>query len=395
MSKLILFNFKLFVVFGMYYLLTQFIIKFLLKKTSFSIKYAAIKLMPLLCFATLGVNFIVKSTTSPFNSIFLNYLGNISSKIEITTDDSANFLMPLFIKKCFIFIWIIGIIILLLKYCMEYFCFRRVYRKSNLISSTFLTQELTKCKKKLGIKRHIDIFYGMNTDTPFTFGIIKPGIIIPLKKSENLSPIILHELVHCSHNDMFVKTVYELLKLFHWFNPFIYFYIHDLEYFCELACDECVSKLLTFGERKNYAYEIIKNARKHKYPIFLATFSSAQNYKKRLYNLLYPTYCNTKKGKILLPLCAIMVVGCGIFMLQNFDNSSFSELFINTFSIEESQVKTIRVNYLPGQEQEDYYYEEYIDAFWWRGTLLAESSRKVSDNLTEITFSGEIYKCND
>ncbi len=393
MNGAILCYIKLVLVFCIYDVLILFINKYLMKKTTFVIRYFAMKIIPVMCLITLAVDCFFKNIKAIFDNSTLKTVEGIIGKISVISVDT-NLVNP-FIIKCFFCIWLIGVCLYLFRYCVEYFCFRRVYRKGKVLESSLLNDELDKCYKQLGVTGHIKIYYCKDANTPFTFGIFRPGIIIPADMSENLTPIILHEVTHCIHHDMLVKTVNELLKITQWFNPLVYFYTRELEKLCEFACDERVSKFLTFGERKKYAHEIINNARKHKYPIFLATFSSANNYKERLYNLLYPANYSVKKGSAFLILFSILIFGMGLFSLHGFNNSSIPELFANVIFSEESQEKIIKVNYLPGQEEEEYYYEEYIDGFWWRGTLLAESSKKVSEKLTEITFSGDIYKCEE
>lgn len=83
-------------------------------------------------------------------------------------------------------------------------------------------------------------------------------------------------------------------------------------------------------------------------------------------------------------LCVILVVGSGAFLLRNLDNSPVFEIISNIFPMEESKTKTIKVNYLPGQEEKEFYYEEYINNFWWRGRLLPETSamaRELEQNV--------------
>ena len=322
------------------------------------------------------------------NGAVFNQIGNMIP-VSISSSSADR------ITKCFLAIWTMGVILIFTVYGVQYFRFRKVYSKKNLIVSSALNEKFAFCKEKIGMSQEVMIYYSNQTETPFTFGVFKPRIIFPLGTPDILDSVIIHELTHCRRYDMLIKTINECIKAFQWFNPMIYLYIHDLENLCEISCDEEVAALLSFAEIKNYAHEIIKNARRQKYPVFLTTFSSYKNYKMRLQNLFFPSVNCQRKGKALITVLVLLIICMGTVLLRNFDQWSMSAMFSNVFFTEESQIKTIRTNYPQGETEKEYYYEEYIDGYWWRGTLLAEKSRSISDNLVEITFSGELYKCEE
>lgn len=108
-----------------------------------------------------------------------------------------------------------------------------------------------------------------------------------------------------------------------------------------------------------------------------------------LHNLLYPNCHNRKKGRILAAACTALLVSVGIFLLYNLNYSPVSEMFSNVFFTNELQIKTIKVNDPPEEEEMDYYYEEYMDGYWWRGTLLADMSSST-DSLNMIGTSPKL-----
>lgn len=391
MNRILLINFEFIIAFSTYFLLSEFMIKCIIKASPFTVKYFILKMIPGLCLLTIAISLYGES--SIFTVPNINTAEKVTSIYNgIFTENTVNYILVF--SKYFFFAWVIGIIVFLIKYSIEYLCFKHVYKNEALIASDLLNEKLALCKTKSGVARNAAIYYSTKTGTPFTFGIIRPRIILPADLSENMELIILHELIHCGSYDMMLKTVNEVLKIIQWFNPFMYLYTMDMENLCEIACDEKVSVLLTFDEKKKYAYEIIKNARKHQYPVFSVTFSSVKNYKRRLHHILYPNG-SRKKIKVLVAVYTALIVFGGIYFLHSIHHGPASVIFSNVFRTGESQLKTIRMNYFPGQEGTDYYYEEYIDGFWWRGTLLAEKSRILSNKLIEVSFSGELYKCDE
>ncbi|MEG0688296.1 MAG: M56 family metallopeptidase [Hungatella sp.] len=395
MNEILLLNIKFFIVMNLCYLIIQIVIKYLLKNGFHGTRYSIMKLVPVISVAIIGIDYFFERIVASYYGIKTIANGELTSNVAMVPDTHGLHLLLDSFVKCFFIIWIIGVFVLLVKYGLEYFCFRRIYCSMEGIASTHLNEKLAACNRKIGLTHPINIFFSKNAEVPFTCGIVKPNIIIPNHMSENLEPIILHELMHCISYDMLAKTIVEFLKIVQWFNPLIYLYALDLAEFCELACDEKVSRLLTFEERKEYAYEILNSARVHKFSTYSTTFSSIKNYQKRLYYLLYPIEGKKKSSKFFLVLCIILIMISGYFLMKSFNSTPFSEALSNIHFREETLKKTIKVNYAYGEEKEEFYYEEYIDGFWWSGTLTAEESKEISNNLIEITFAGEIYKCNE
>lgn len=105
----------------------------------------------------------------------------------------------------------------------------------------------------------------------------------------------------------------------------------------------------------------------------------------------------TKKSRALVAICIIFVLLSGSAIIHTFNQSPVVDIFSQVLANKTGRTltKTIKKNYAPGQLEKEFYYEEYIDDFWWRGTLTAEERRPISDKLIEVTFSGELYKCKE
>lgn len=174
MSVFFIINFKLFTAFCVCYMLTKLSIKYFFKDTSFSTKYLSIKLVPVLWLSAMGINLYKGGAMASGNSVVSNSFSEFPNAMDIVTvNDNVGVLLSLLVK-CFLYIWVAGMVVLLIRYSVEFFCFRRVYRRSQLITSSFLCEKLAKCKNQLGVSRHVNIYYGINADAPFTFGIFRP-----------------------------------------------------------------------------------------------------------------------------------------------------------------------------------------------------------------------------
>lgn len=283
-------------------------------------------------------------------------------------------------------IWLSGVWILALKYMFDYLQFRRRFCSMDKKRYGDHEELLMQCQKLTGMELNVDMYCHDLANVPFSFGILKHHIVLPFEVTESLDLVILHELVHCRRHDALRKAAVELLKICLWFHPFVYFYAKKSDELCEYACDEAVTKHMEFSRRKEYARAMIRYAPRYGYqnkkqPVF---FSDAKDLKRRLEYILHPVQKQQKKALLALGavfLLAGIAAGMGLY---GFSGGG------------PSQIKTIRVNYPLGQAAEETYdYEEYMDGAWWRGTLAAGEVRAVTDRITEVTFSGEIYKCED
>lgn len=74
---------------------------------------------------------------------------------------------------------------------------------------------------------------------------------------ENVNPdIIRHELSHISHHHSWDILMVELMKIFQWFNPFIYFYKRELQSLHEYIADDDV--VSTGADKRNYMMLILQ-----------------------------------------------------------------------------------------------------------------------------------------
>ena len=74
---------------------------------------------------------------------------------------------------------------------------------------------------------------------------------------ENVNPdIIRHELSHISHHHSWDILMVELMKIFQWFNPFIYFYKRELQSLHEYIADDDV--VTNGADKRNYMMLILQ-----------------------------------------------------------------------------------------------------------------------------------------
>ncbi|WP_088188257.1 M56 family metallopeptidase [Desulfosporosinus sp. FKA] len=122
---------------------------------------------------------------------------------------------------------------------------------------------LKECKTRLKITSKVPVVYDTSFKSPALFGWRKPKIIISQHIIDKLSPkelnfVFLHELSHLKRRDLFVNTFVTLLQIVYWFNPLIWYALHQMKRDCEIACDATALAAIRPEEHKKYAQTIIE-----------------------------------------------------------------------------------------------------------------------------------------
>lgn len=97
-------------------------------------------------------------------------------------------------------------------------------------------------------------------NTASIFGVIHPILILPQKEilEEDLKFIIIHELEHYRHYDLWIKFLLDVLSCFHWWNPCIYWLKRDTNLALELCTDQRVIKNSDERETLDYAESLLR-----------------------------------------------------------------------------------------------------------------------------------------
>lgn len=138
----------------------------------------------------------------------------------------------------FAWIWLAGVILILLYATIGYLRMRRKVREAVL-----LRDNIWLCDAVL---------------SPFILGIIRPQIYLPSDISEEqMNYVLAHEQVHLKYKDYWWKPLGFLLLAVYWFNPLVWaaypLFCRDIE----LACDETVVKNMKTEEKKAYSYALV------------------------------------------------------------------------------------------------------------------------------------------
>lgn len=148
------------------------------------------------------------------------------------------------------------------------------------------SHRLTDFSKPVKLLRKTRLAFSKETIIPFTFGWIRPTIVIPqtLKQNpEKVRMVIRHELMHIQRSDFLINSLVAVMKSLLWFHPLIHRIDNELKEYRELCCDADVLADSSVSSRQ-YARLLLELARKKKFssPAIISMSVQQSKLKKRI-----------------------------------------------------------------------------------------------------------------
>jgi len=166
-------------------------------------------------------------------------------------------------------LWTIGTVLCALYFCISYLKCYREFSTSLPVKEPFAAEWLNAHL----LRRTISIRQSDRIETPLTYGIFRPVILLPKhmdwQNRQQTDYILYHEFTHIRRFDQATKLLLIAALCLHWFNPLVwvmyYFFNRDIE----LSCDECV---LNHNKEARSAYAMtlihMEENRTHMAPLF-------------------------------------------------------------------------------------------------------------------------------
>lgn len=185
-----------------------------------------------------------------------------------------------------------------------------------MLSYMFYSYVKTKCLTKKSIHFRENIYLTEKIDIPFTIGVMKPKIYLPVNMQEEFyDPVISHEKVHIFRKDYLLKNVAFVLLAIHWFQPLMwvayYLFVKDME----ITCDEMVLREKTTGFRKQYAKALVElSVREVRVGLVVIGYGSVA-LRERVTNIARNQKEHSLK-RILITVICIVIVWLGISVYE-------------------------------------------------------------------------------
>ena len=184
------------------------------------------------------------------------------------------------------------------------------------------------------------IYYCDSIETPFAFGMFRPGIYLPSGlDASTVEYVICHEEEHLKCKDQWWKGLGFLLLAMYWFHPLLWvaylLFCRELEY----ACDERVIQGMEEEQRKNYAEALLNCSIGKRAILFCPTAFGETSVKGRIKSVL--AY---KKATVPVVLCTLVLalVVAVVFLTDPRNesakmNAALKQLECSTMSIDDSR----------------------------------------------------------
>lgn len=240
---------------------------------------------------TLQKELILSESSELNETIHINIISNpifsnsITFDIKASTEDYTHVLM-----SNLALIWVIGVIsILLYSYLRIMFLKRDLRNAINYANNTFRSNKIV---------------------TSFTLGLISPKIYLPLSiGEEDINYVFDHEKSHINHLDHWWKIFGFMLATLNWYNPILWIAFKAFCQDIEFACDERVIRKYTTDQKANYSQALLNSSIKNKNVSFYSlSFSSHNNVKARIENIMKNKQISAKKCIVFLTCCIVITV---------------------------------------------------------------------------------------
>lgn len=147
-------------------------------------------------------------------------------------------------------IWIIGAVIMFIYFLSIFIAFKVKTKQCSELDLNI--QDVKKLKRKIKILECSKI------DTPLTYGIIFPKILLPKYDEgygKEIQYILLHEYTHIKRFDSAGKLLLAAVLCINWFNPMVWLMFILANHDIEISCDEAVINMSV--NNKEYAMALI------------------------------------------------------------------------------------------------------------------------------------------
>ena len=155
--------------------------------------------------------------------------------------------------------WVFGTAWFLARLVLSVLALIRLQRRATPVSGLAWERAVRAVTRR---DRRVAVLVADDVDVPFTWGIVRPVILLP-READEWSParrelVLRHELAHVDRYDVTTQLLARVVRAVHWPNPLAWLAERNLRHECEQACDDAV---LSAGVRPTrYAEELLEIA---------------------------------------------------------------------------------------------------------------------------------------
>jgi len=158
-------------------------------------------------------------------------------------------------------VWLVGALVLLVAYAVRYYLFLHRMRHATVGGNEVVGCMVARLSRHVHLHQVPRVMMSDDTVGPAVFGLLRPTIILPWTLVHNcsrrqLTPIVLHELIHIRRGDLWLALLSVLVRSLWWFHPLVWWALRQVEWESERCCDESVVATLR-RDTARYAHSLI------------------------------------------------------------------------------------------------------------------------------------------
>lgn len=140
-------------------------------------------------------------------------------------------------------LWLAGYIFLLIRFLVGRMSLLGLRSSASELRDPWWTERFMVLARKMDIGREVHLMTSTLTSVPFTFGWLKPVILLPVGLVNHLDPqeveaILIHELAHILRRDFLWNTWQQCLECLFYYHPMTWWLSRQITDEREHLCDE-------------------------------------------------------------------------------------------------------------------------------------------------------------
>jgi len=197
-------------------------------------------------------------------------------------------------------------------------CKERVFLdicQSGKTCGEWISKQAAELMEKFEIHNSVSVEYNPFVQTPMVYGIRNPKVLLPTEEytTDQLKIILLHELTHIKHKDIFWKLLCRMILLIYWFYPLKRQIFKAVNEWSEVYCD--FSVINETGSKKGY-FKTIYDIMIHQFQFqeYICAGIGECNLERRILIAKNIRRMNTEKWIIgfILSMCFILFGGISV-----------------------------------------------------------------------------------
>jgi beta-lactamase regulating signal transducer with metallopeptidase domain len=141
-------------------------------------------------------------------------------------------------------LWLGGVLVVGARILSGVIRARLLCRLAREVTDARVLTAAIRVRRELGLKRPIRVLFQRRLGVPFTWGVVRPIVLLPASAAawgpSRLRAVLLHELTHVRRHDCLTQLLADTICAVYWFHPLVWMAAARMRAERENACDDTV-----------------------------------------------------------------------------------------------------------------------------------------------------------